>query len=66
VVAALDQLPTAEARKAAAFQTPYHWATSYIMAAGLLGVLAWFPEKKSAGGKVDFKESSANNTKAAG
>jgi AGZA family xanthine/uracil permease-like MFS transporter len=65
VVAALDQLPTAEARKAAAFQTPYHWATSYIMAAGLLGVLAWFPEKKPAGGKEDFKESSANTTKAA-
>jgi AGZA family xanthine/uracil permease-like MFS transporter len=42
VLAELDKLPDL-ARRAAEFQTPYHWAGAYALAAALLAGLAWFP-----------------------
>jgi AGZA family xanthine/uracil permease-like MFS transporter len=51
VVAELGRLPTKEARQAALFQTPYHWAASYVVAAALLLALAWFPANQAAAKK---------------
>jgi AGZA family xanthine/uracil permease-like MFS transporter len=42
VLAELGRLPELQ-RRAAEFQTPYHWAAAYALAAALLWVLAWVP-----------------------
>jgi AGZA family xanthine/uracil permease-like MFS transporter len=42
VLARLDALPTEALRTAAQFQTPYHWAAAYALAAALLVVLSFF------------------------
>jgi AGZA family xanthine/uracil permease-like MFS transporter len=46
VMAELEKQAVLLKTKAAFWQTPYHWAASYVMAAGLLFVLALFPEKE--------------------
>jgi AGZA family xanthine/uracil permease-like MFS transporter len=48
VLAELERLPGPQ-RRAAEFQTPYHWAAAYGLAAALLGCLAWL------GGKTEQK-----------
>jgi AGZA family xanthine/uracil permease-like MFS transporter len=46
VMAELEKQAVLLKTKAAFWQTPYHWAASYVMAAGLLFVLTLFPEKE--------------------
>jgi AGZA family xanthine/uracil permease-like MFS transporter len=44
VMAMVAELPE-PVRTAVQYQTPYHWTASYLVAAFVLLVLAWFPEK---------------------
>jgi AGZA family xanthine/uracil permease-like MFS transporter len=45
VVEQIAALAPAEVRAAAEWQTPYHWAAAYALAAAILFGLAWFPEQ---------------------
>jgi AGZA family xanthine/uracil permease-like MFS transporter len=44
----LEQIPT-EYAEAVRYQTPYHWAAAYVLAAGLLVGLSLFPQMKPRG-----------------
>jgi AGZA family xanthine/uracil permease-like MFS transporter len=55
VVAAINQqAPGADATQLAAarYQTPYHWAAGYALAAGLLYILDFWPNKALDRGRV--------------
>jgi hypothetical protein len=50
VVTAINQGADATQLAAARYQTPYHWAAGYALAAGLLFILDFWPAKAWIGG----------------